>query len=176
MKWSGASLKQVALKVGDYLRENNIEVVLTGGACVAIYSENTYMSYDLDFVLMSYEDRKRLTTLLQKIGFEQQGRYYIHPGTPFFLDFLYPPLSLGEEPVKEISQIKEGNCTLKLLSPTDCVKDRLAAYYHWNDLQSLEQALLVCKRRKVHISEVERWSNKEGMREKFKDFKKKLKF
>ena len=30
---------------------------------------------------------------------------------------------------------------LGLLSPTDCVKDRLAAFYHWKDQQSLEPAI-----------------------------------
>ena len=174
MKWSRASIKEIAAKVSDFLENNNIDVVLTGGACVVIYSENKYMSYDLDFVLMSYDDRKRLGPLLQSIGFEQKGRYYIHPHTPFFLDFLYPPLSVGQEPVQEISQIQEGKGILKLLSPTDCVKDRLAAYYHWNDLQSLDQALLVCNQNKVDLREVERWSTNEGMKEKFKNFKKKL--
>jgi hypothetical protein len=45
-----------------------------------------------------------------------------------------------------------------LLSPTDCVKDRLAAYYHWNDRQCLEQALLVAAMRTVYLKEIERWS------------------
>jgi len=175
MELAGESIKDIAINISDYLSKNNIEVVLTGGACVAIYSENRYMSYDLDFVLMLYEDRKRLKILLKAIGFERQGRYFTHPHTPFFLDFLYPPLSVGEEPVKEISQIKKGNCLLKLLSPTDCVKDRLAAYYHWNDLQSLEQAILVCAENKVNLNEVERWSINEAMKEKFQLFKKKLK-
>ncbi|MDI6740798.1 MAG: hypothetical protein QME74_10605 [Candidatus Edwardsbacteria bacterium] len=40
---------------------------------------------------------------------------------------------------------------LHLLSPTDCVKDRLAAYFHWNDRQSLEQAGLVADNRKIDI-------------------------
>ena len=29
------------------------------------------------------------------------------------------------------------------MTPTDSVKDRLAAYYHWNDQQALEQAIMV---------------------------------
>ena len=30
---------------------------------------------------------------------------------------------------------------LRLLTPMDCVKDILAAYYHWDDEQSLRQVL-----------------------------------
>jgi len=60
---------------------------------------------------------------------------------------------------------------LKLLSPTDCVKDRLAAYYHWNDMQSLGQAVLVCRAAKVDLKEVKRWSMLEGMGGKFELFR-----
>lgn len=60
---------------------------------------------------------------------------------------------------------------MKLLSPTDCVKDRLAAYYHWNDRQCLQQAVWVARARKIDWDEVERWSRKEGEEDKFKVFR-----
>ena len=47
---------------------------------------------------------------------------------------------------------------MQLLTPTDCVKDRLDAYHFWNDRQSLEQAIMVAKRNKVNFSEIEKWS------------------
>ena len=61
------------------------------------------------------------------------------------------------------------------MSPTDCVKDRLAAFYHWNDRQSLEQAILVSRRQAVDLKEIRRWSLKEGMAEKLAVFRKSLK-
>jgi hypothetical protein len=45
---------------------------------------------------------------------------------------------------------------------TDCVKDRLAAFYYWSDRQALEQALLVSLVQPVSIREVGRWSRAEG--------------
>jgi hypothetical protein len=60
---------------------------------------------------------------------------------------------------------------LKLLSPTDCVKDRLAAFYHWNDRQSLEKAILVSLDNEIDMKEVNRWSIKEGMQDKLEIFK-----
>ena len=56
------------------------------------------------------------------------------------------------------------------MTPTDSVKDRLAAYYHWNDQQALEQAIMVAKVQKINLREVKRWSEKEGHAEKYKDF------
>ena len=32
-----------------------------------------------------------------------------------------------------------------MISVTDSVKDRLAAFYHWKDQQSLEQAVLIAR-------------------------------
>lgn len=64
--------------------------------------------------------------------------------------------------MKTISKIKRRNKVLRLLSPTDCVKDRLAAFFHWNDRQSLEQAILVSRRQSVDLKEIRRWSLKEG--------------
>lgn len=81
---------------------------------------------------------------------------------------------IGEEPVREIHEIRRGKTILRLLSPTDCVKDRLAAFYHWNDSPSLAQAIMVCKHIPVDLREIRRWSINERMKEKFEFFKKAL--
>jgi hypothetical protein len=64
--------------------------------------------------------------------------------------------------------------TLRLLSPTDCIKDRLAAYYHWNDRQCLQQAVWVAQAQQVDWDDLERWSQQEEAMEKFAEFRKKL--
>jgi len=174
MKIKGISLKDLAIFICDYLAKNGIETVLTGGACVSIYTTNKYVSYDLDFVLLSYISRKKIKSLLGQLGFKEEGRHLKHEDTPFFLEFLAPPLSVGEEPIKEINEIRKGNMVLRLISPNDCVKDRLAAFYHWNDRQSLEQAILVCRDNDIDMEEIERWSIDEGMKTKFDEIKKKL--
>lgn len=175
MKIKNLSIKDLAIFISDFLRKNSIETVLSGGACVSIYTNNKYISYDLDFVLNSSDDQKKAKKVLEEIGFYEKNRYFKHNDTEYFIDFVSPPLSVGGEPVKEISEIKKGNRTLKLLSVTDCVKDRLAAYYHWGDRQSLEQAILVCRDNQVDFREIERWSKNEGMGDKFKMFMEHLK-
>lgn len=167
-------LPDIAAFVCDSCLKNEIDVVLSGGACVSIYTENKYASYDLDFVLRSPVPRKRIKTIMGELGFREDGRHFRHPDTPYIVEFLSPPLSVGEEPVREIHEIRRGNKILRLLSPTDCVKDRLAAFYHWNDRPSLDQAILVCRDAKVDLREVLRWSSKEGMKEKYDLFKKAL--
>jgi hypothetical protein len=174
MKIKGISLKNLAIYISDYLRKSGIDTVLSGGACVTIYTDNKYLSYDLDFVLQVYIDRKKIKTVMEKIEFQEEGRSFKHKDTQYYIEFLSPPLSVGEEPAKVISSIEEGNKVLRLLSPTDCVKDRLAAFYHWDDRQSLDQAILVCRDNKVDLKEIERWSLNEGMKNKFEVVRKEL--
>jgi hypothetical protein len=57
---------------------------------------------------------------------------------------------------------------------TDSVKDRLAAFYHWKDLQSLEQAVLVARQHTIDLNEVRRWSQAEGFGEEFALIRKRL--
>jgi hypothetical protein len=175
MKIKDLSLKDFAIFVSDYLSEKGIDTVLSGGACVTIYTNNKYISYDLDFVLASSDDQEKVKSVLIEMGFYQENRYFKHRDTKYFLDFISPPLSVGTEPIKETAEIKKGGRTLKLLSVTDCVKDRLAAYYHWGDRQALEQAVLVCRANPVDFNEIERWSKNEGMGEKFRVFQEYLK-
>jgi hypothetical protein len=162
------TLKEFALLVGKVLKQASIDAVLTGGAVVSIYTDNKYQSFDLDFI--TYSSMKDLENAFSGSGFYREGRYFKHPETSFFIDFPAPPLSVGKMPVKEFKEIVSKNQYLKLLTPTYCVMDRLAAYYHWNDRQALVQAQLVAEENKIDLRKIKKWSLDEGMSEKFDYF------
>lgn len=166
------TLGELAAYVCTHLRNRGINVVLSGGACVSIYTKNRYQSYDLDFIENIPTSRKKIKKALSEIGFSEEHRYFKHPDTAFFLEFPPGPLSIGDEPVRETSTKKFSTGLLQLISPTDCVKDRLAAYYHWNDRQSLDQALLVAESHDIDLQEVMRWSAKEGKSREFAEVRK----
>ena len=170
----GLSLPDLAALVCDICLKDGIDVVLSGGACVSIYTENFYVSYDLDFVLRASVPQKTIEATMSKLGFRKDGRHYRHPHNLYIVEFLSPPLSVGEEPVREIREIRTRTGVLRLLSPTDCVKDRLAAFFHWNDRPSLRQAILVCSAKDVDLREVRQWSLREGMKDKYGIFRKQL--
>ena len=48
------SLGELAAYVCTHLQKNDIHCVLTGGACVSIYTENRYKSYDSDFSVSGF--------------------------------------------------------------------------------------------------------------------------
>ena len=140
---------------------------MSGGACVSIYSDNRYVSKDLDLINTRLVPRKKIRNALQEIGFSESGRYFIHPDTEFFVEFPSGPLSVGSEPVTKIDEYELETGLLRIISPTDCVKDRLAGYYFWSDLQCLEQAALVANVKDIDLTEVEQWSKVENKYEEF---------
>jgi hypothetical protein len=64
--------------------------------------------------------------------------------------------------------------TLRIISPTDCIKDRLAHYYHWGDRQCLQQAILVASRHKVDLDVIQSWSRAEGELDEYERIKEDL--
>ncbi|UCD34126.1 MAG: hypothetical protein JSU90_07430 [Nitrospiraceae bacterium] len=167
--WGKISIKDLASLVCGKLNEKEIDAVLVGGACVSIYTNNTYVSYDLDFV--SHTSLKHIAGALSGLGFRREStRHFVRKDCPFFIEFVAPPLSIGTEPVKQRKKLKSRFGELVLLTPTDSVKDRLAAFYHWNDTEALEQAVLVAKAQKVSLEEVRRWSEHEGHMKKYEIF------
>ena len=136
---------EIGAYVQTHMREKDIYVVLSGGSTVSIYSGNKYVSHDLDFVNVYSVKRRLIRNAMHEIGFHEAGRYFKHPESQFIVEFPPGPLAVGMEPVKQIDEIKLATGILTIISPTDCVKDRLAAYYHWGDRQCLEQAILVAR-------------------------------
>lgn len=73
-------------------------------------------------------------------------------------------MEIGEQyPVIPDEITVEGR-TLRILSPTDSVKDRLAGYIHWKSRAYLDQALLLCRQqeKRVNLHEIRDWSINEG--------------
>jgi hypothetical protein len=64
---------------------------------------------------------------------------------------------------------------IKILSPSDCVKDRLASYIYYNDRDGLDQALLVAKAHPINFESIKSWCKNEKAEFAFDDFISKLK-
>lgn len=167
--------RELAAFVCEHLRSRGVETVLTGGGCVTIYSCNRYESMDLDFVNVAGAPGKRIDSALAEIGFLPEGRIYTNKNARYSVDMLNPPLAIGSEGIFATHAIKVGKMELRLLTPTDSVRDRLAAFYFWDDLQALEQALLVARDNPIDLDVVEKWSRREGEAAKFRIFLNKLK-
>lgn len=171
---SKTSIEELAAIVSEFLKSKEIQCVLVGGAVVTLYSKNEYQSRDLDFI--SPNEHKEIAEAMKELGFTKEGKNFRHPKCPYTVEFPSGPLAIGNEiPVKPEGELKTKDGQIKLLSPTQCVMDRLAWFYHYNDRQCLDQALMVASNHQINISKIEIWSKNEQSEDKFSIFKEKLK-
>lgn len=161
---------EMAAYVQTILEENGINVVLSGGVATSLYSNNKYVSYDIDLVNIFSCSRKKIKEVLSIHDFIEDNRYFRHPSSKFFIEFPPGPLNVGKEPVKTIETLEFDTGTLRVISAIDSVKDRLAAYYHWGDQQSLHQAVLISRVQKIDLDELKLWSENEDKGEEFRIF------
>jgi hypothetical protein len=163
------SITEIAAVISDALTKAGLNAVLSGGSVVSIYSDNEYESYDLDFV--TDETIKDVTKVMNKLGFVKKStRHFEHDNSRYMVEFPPAPLAIGNEPVRDWAELRTKHGTIQILTPTQCVMDRLAAFYHWNDRQGLDQAVMVAKRQEVDLEKVKKWSKEEGHFPKFEEF------
>lgn len=164
------SVSDLARIVSTALESSNITAVLSGGAAVSIYTENRYESRDLDFVTSA--ETELIEAALEPLGFkrEKNSRYFLHDETDYMLEFPPAPLAVGNKLIGEWSQLEIGGGVIHILSPTQMVMDRLAAYFHWHDPQSLEQALWIARDHTLDLQELKEWAEAENSPDQFAIF------
>ena len=159
--------------VATHLKSHNIDSVLVGGAVVSIYSEGAYESGDLDLIITDYFV-KNLPQAMKQIGFERtkKARHYIHPEcSHLFIEFPGGPVEIGDDFNIVPEEREVDGKTIKILSPTDCVKDRLATYIFFKNRVGLEQALLVARKHPVNFEQIRKWCVSEKSEAVFEEFK-----
>jgi hypothetical protein len=167
------TIEEVGALACTALEQHGIRAILSGGAVVSIYSHNEYQSKDLDFIVEGIS--KQVAPAMQELGFSKEmGRHWTHPRTEYWVEFSPGPVQVGDSVVTEYAEISTSVGVLRLLRPTECVMDRLAAYYHWNDPQGLEQAIQVAMKCDIELDKIEAWSKRERATAKFKSFAEEL--
>lgn len=171
MKLSKRSgMADVARGVATALRLAGIRAVLTGGACASLYTRGGYRSSDLDFVIQNAVSGAQLDNAMASIGFRRVGNQYEHPDAPFFVEFPAGPLGIGSDLDIQPVDYKIKGTVVPALSAADSCRDRLVAFYHWNDRQALKVAVSIARRHRVNPGSIRRWSEHEGALSKFEEF------
>ncbi|MDH2908494.1 MAG: hypothetical protein PXZ07_00080 [Candidatus Eremiobacteraeota bacterium] len=165
-----STLVEVCFTVCTALQHTGAIAVLTGGSAAVYYAPERYQSADADFIVTWNQNPRAAASALRELGFIEKAGLYHHPETPFALEFPPGPLSIGETIVRNYETIRRGDHVLHVLSRTDSVCDRLAAFYHWGDRSSLRTALDVARSGEIDLKSVASWSEREGASEKFAEF------
>lgn len=162
-----ASLVEVATIVSDALQTAGIAATLSGGSAVSIYTNNEYQSKDLDFVTAAM--LKDLAPILNDLGFVHTGRsrlsQFEHPLVEWYVEFPASPLTFGHLQVdhEDCAVIKSEAGELRIVTPTQCVMDRLAAAFAWNDVQSRDQAVRVAANQVLDWDALRTWFANQGI-------------
>lgn len=161
---STCTVEELWRLVAKHLEKRGIGVVLVGGAVVSVYSEDVYLSGDLDFVKEDLFVRQEdLEGAMAEIGFQRRDRHYAHPECKhLFVEFVSGPVGIGEDTAIVPREVTEDGVTIKLLSPTDCVRDRLIGFIHDGSRDQMDQAVLVASAQSVDWAKIEEWAKREA--------------
>ena len=159
-------LEEVAAVISTALQDEGIAATLSGGAVVSIYSHNEYQSKDLDFVTAA--QLAVLKPVLEGLGFVHTGvprlSQFRHPDIDWFVEFPPTPIAFGHLHVRheDCGVLDTPSGSLRLITPTQSVMDRLAAAIAWKDPQSWDQAVMVAARQQIDWIALESWFRNEG--------------
>jgi len=157
------TLEDTAAYICTKLKENGIDVVLSGGSCMEIYTHKNFSSYDIDFIANPSYTAKKISEVMLSIGFNKvDGRYYKYENNPNYIEFPTGPVSLGNEFPKKFDELKTLVGTLVLLTPTDCIKDRLCAYVYHGGNECFHQAMAVAHLNEIDINNLKKWAKNES--------------
>jgi hypothetical protein len=160
--FSNTPIVELAAIVADHLKQRGITVVLVGGLAVEIYSENLYLTKDIDLIDISYQEPAVLSQAMAEIGFSKQGRVYVNETTEICVEFPSAPLSIGEQLITETTVFESNAGEIPILFAKDVIKDRLAAYFHWQDKPSLVQAVAVMIKHPIAVDELKSFCQNES--------------
>lgn len=159
------SIQELAALISKALVDAGISATLSGGGAVSIYTENEYESFDLDFITSSRTDA--LAGALTPLGFKRVAgeREFRHPETDYYVEFPPGPLAFGETSIRdsEAATLVTVFGPIRIVTPTQSVMDRLSAFVHWHDNQSLDQAVMIVRRQRVDWPQLYEWAKREGV-------------
>ena len=95
--------------------------VLVGGAAVEIYTRGLYASGDIDYVLPTSVELKRV---MKQFGFKKEGRLFIHPQFQLIIEFPSSSLEKGEN----YKEMNYQGVLIRIISLEDLIIDRLNAF------------------------------------------------
>lgn len=157
-------VEELAAVISQCLEAAGIMATLSGGGAVSVYTENQYLSKDLDFVTAA--GHKALRDVVVSLGFTESRntRQFENPEIQWMVEFPPSPLGFGDMFVdhKDIPVLETEHGPLRIITPTLSVIDRLAAYWYHTDRQCWDQAVMVATSQDVDWDAIYTWANDEG--------------
>ena len=136
-------LLMVGLLTRTLKRMNKSAPIVIGGCALSYYSREVYFTSDID---LAYADREALGTALKSIGFEKEGRYWVHEGLKVVIEAPTSSLPGQDSPLEVVELGEDLQCSI--IGIEDLVIDRLNAFKHWKSEIDGEMVELLIRRYK----------------------------
>jgi hypothetical protein len=172
---ASTTLRELAFLVCTAFDDAGETVVLSGGGAATIYAPEAHQSRDLDFIFALWSvDGQVSDGPMRALGFAERGGTYGHPACPYTVEFPAGPLAVGDDSIDTWDTLEEGGNRLHIISPTDCVRDRLAWFFYGRDHSALRQAVAVASAHPIDLDRIARWAEEEGQSALFLQFVRRL--
>lgn len=115
---------------------------------------------------------KALTAVLEPLGFtaSPDGRHFTHEASGWLVEFPPGPLAFGETVFgnDDIPVLDTAYGQVRVITPTQSLMDRLAAYFHWNRQRPVrDQARALVQTAdplgRIDWEALYRWAEREGI-------------
>lgn len=134
-------LLMVALLTRLLKMMNQQAPVIIGGCALSYYSREVYFTSDID---LAYANREALDGVLKSIGFNKEGRYWVHEGLKMAIEAPASSLPGEDSPVEVVDLGEDLQCAI--IGVEDLVVDRLNAFKHWKSEIDGEMVELLIRR------------------------------
>lgn len=175
-----STLADICFEVASALQAHGMSAVVVGGSAAVLYAPGAYFSNDADFILEIDRPLDAIAAALGETGFRRVGRsrLFEHPHSDFTVDFPKGPLAVGGDFIAETATIERGDQRIRIITRIDCVRDRLAHFYYWDDYTALETAVSVAAQNiaEIDLEQLRAWTKRESpdLLQKFSEFERRL--
>lgn len=146
-----ASLIEVAGTVCAHFASKGIDVVVVGGSAITVHLPEIYTSHDIDFAVPSGHSLRQIAASLAEIGFKRRGREFVSPDTIYSIDIVADIPFIEQEPIYDYALVNTAGGMLKVFHIEDAISDRICAFVHWSDSESLDVAERALHAARQHI-------------------------
>jgi hypothetical protein len=115
--------------------------VIIGGCALSYYSREVYFTADID---LACDDRNVLDQVLNTIGFEKEGKYWVSEILNIAIEAPASRLIEEEAPVETVEFSEDLRCAI--IGLEDLIIDRMNACKHWRSQIDCEMTELLIHR------------------------------
>jgi hypothetical protein len=144
--------------ITEALKADGIRPILIGGCALEYYTFGGYATRDVDVAVSDY---RRLGEVMDELGFERKGRYWLRSDLEILLEAPATDLA-GETAPLTVVELDDLMCYI--IGVEDLIIDRLNGYVHWDweDDRRWVERLLILHADTVDWAYLERRATTEG--------------